>query len=130
KTTLLMALLRAVDVPCRLHGATIHKRLQRGVVTGLLYRIAPDNILHSWAEVEVGDRWIELEGVILDSDYLAGLRRTLGTRGAVLGYGAGTDDIGDPPVSWCGQDTAIQKTGINADFGLFDDPDDFYRAHG
>ena len=51
KTTLLMALLRAVGIPARFHGATIHKRLQKGVVQGLLYRIAPENILHSWAEV-------------------------------------------------------------------------------
>lgn len=32
KGTLLMALLRAVGVRCRLHGFTIHKALQRGVI--------------------------------------------------------------------------------------------------
>ncbi|MDZ4253282.1 MAG: transglutaminase family protein, partial [Sulfuritalea sp.] len=37
KTILLMALLRAAGVPCRLHGATIHKRLQQGIVSGLLF---------------------------------------------------------------------------------------------
>lgn len=69
-------------------------------------------------------------GVILDADYLAGLRNTVASTGAFLGYGAGTDDIADPPVAWVGTDTAIQKTGVNGDFGTFDDPDDFYRAHG
>lgn len=34
KTSLLMALFRAADIPCRFHGATIHKRLQKGVVNG------------------------------------------------------------------------------------------------
>ncbi len=34
KATLLMALLRAAGIPCRFHAATIHKRLQRGVLTG------------------------------------------------------------------------------------------------
>ena len=51
KTILLMALLRGVGIPCRLHGATIHKQLQKGVVTALWYRLAPTNIVHSWAEV-------------------------------------------------------------------------------
>ena len=47
KTTLLMALLRALDVPCRFHGFTIDKSLQRGVVPELIYPITPQNILHS-----------------------------------------------------------------------------------
>lgn len=51
KATLLMALLRALGVPCRLHGFTIHKGLQRGIVPELVYGIAPENILHSWVEV-------------------------------------------------------------------------------
>ncbi len=44
KATLLMALLRAAGIPCRFHAATIHKRLQRGVLTGLTYRLAPKQI--------------------------------------------------------------------------------------
>jgi hypothetical protein len=131
KTTLLMALLRAVGVPCRIHGATIHKRLQKGVVTGLFYWLAPRSIIHSWAEVRLGDRWIALEGVIVDRRYLAGLRAHVADRrGAFLGYGVGTDNLGAPPIDWRGEDTAIQMTGIDADLGTFDDPDAFYAAHG
>lgn len=131
KTTLLMALLRAAGVPCRFHGATIHKRLQKGVVDGFFYRLAPESIIHSWAEVEFDGRWVGLEGVILDDEYLAGLRQTVAAGGgAFLGYGAGTDDIEDPPVEWCGTDTAIQATGVNQDFGIYDGPDEFYACHG
>ncbi|MGO4204759.1 transglutaminase domain-containing protein [Rhodococcus sp. TAF43] len=130
KTTLLMTLLRAVDVPCRFHGATIDKSLQKGVLDGILYRLAPRDILHSWAEVRFEDRWVELEGVILDADYLTGLRDTVASGGAFLGFGAGTEDIGDPPVAWTGTDTAIQKTGVNRDLGTYDNPDAFYRKHG
>jgi transglutaminase-like putative cysteine protease len=48
KGTLLMALLRGVGVPCRFHGFTIDKTLQKGAITGLAYRLAPRNIVHSW----------------------------------------------------------------------------------
>lgn len=131
KTTLLMALLRATGIECRFHGATIDKALQRGVMVGLLYRLAPRSIIHSWAEVNVGGRWIGLEGVILDLDYLAGLRvHTNCSAGAFLGYGVGTDDLASPCIQWRGSDTRIQSTGINRDFGVFDDPDSFYRSHG
>lgn len=131
KTTLLMALLRGTGIGCRFHGATIHRRLQHGVMIAPMYWLAPRNIIHSWAEVRVDDRWVGLEGVILDAAYLDGLRSRTGRRqGPFLGYGVGTMDLANPPVDWNGTDTFIQATGINRDFGVFDDPDDFYRAHG
>jgi len=42
----------------------------------------------------------------------------------------GTDDLDAPPILWEGTDTAIQATGINHDFGAFDDPDAFYDRPG
>ena len=51
KGTLLMALLRGSGIPCRLHGFTIDKALQKGAVTGTAYLLAPRSILHSWVEV-------------------------------------------------------------------------------
>src|SRR5690554_1453199 len=45
KATLLMALLRATDVPNRIHGFTIDKALQKGAITGIWYRLSPKNIL-------------------------------------------------------------------------------------
>lgn len=131
KATLLMALLRAVDVPCRFHAATIHKRLQRGVVTGVVYRLAPEQILHSWVEVLVDGDWKRLEGVILDEDYLDGLRCRLGhPAGRVVGYAAGTDDLRRPAVEWTGDHTEIQMAGVERDLGVFDDPDAYYATAG
>ncbi len=130
KTILLMALLRASGIPCRFHGATIHKSLQKGVVTGLAYRLAPDDIVHSWAEIEVDGRGVALEGVILDARYLDGLRSAVCATGPLLGYGAGTEDIADPPIDFIGRDTFIQFTGVNNDLGVYDDPDEFYARHG
>lgn len=131
KTTLLMALLRAVGVPCRFHGATIQKELQKGVVNGMFYRLAPSEIVHTWAEVQVDGKWTSLEGVILDGPYLDGLRRRFPDEdGPFLGYGVGTDNLADPPIDWQGDDTAIQATGLARDHGVFPDPDGFYSSVG
>lgn len=129
KGTLLMALLRAVDVRCRLHGFTIHKELQRGVVPELVYPLAPNEIVHSWVEVETGSGWVNLEGFILDSAFLSALQSTFSETTSLCGYGAGTDCLQAPPVEWTGGDTYIQETGIVQDFGTFDAPDDFYASH-
>ena len=129
KGTLLMALLRALGIPCRFHGFTIDKGLQRGIVPELIYPIAPRNILHSWIEAELEGQWIDLEGFILDSAVLTALQARFPERTKLCAYGAGTDRLHAPEVTWTGQSTYIQKTGINHDFGVFDSPDEFYARH-
>ena len=129
KGTLLMAFLRALGVPCRLHGFTIHKALQRGVVPEAVYPIAPAEILHSWVEVWTDGRWIELEGFILDESFLGSLQQAFDGTESLCGYGAGTDRLSAPPVEWSGENTHIQKTGIARDFGTYDTPDLFYADH-
>ena len=46
-----MALLRACGILCRVHGFTIDKKLQKGAMTGFVYRNVPQNVFHSWVEV-------------------------------------------------------------------------------
>jgi transglutaminase-like putative cysteine protease len=130
KTTLLMAILRALGVPCRFHGFTIDKALQKGAITGIAYRMAPGRIIHSWVEVWFDERWVNLEGVILDNSYLASLQQRFRGSRSFCGYGAATPDLSYPPVEWSGGDTYIQKEGINQDLGVFDSPDAFYALHG
>ncbi len=130
KGTLLMGLLRAAGVPCRFHGFTIDKALQKGAITGMAYRLAPRQIIHSWVEVWFESRWVCLEGFILDADYLHSLQRRFPEAKRFCGFGAATPDLSAPAVDWRGLDTFIQNEGIVGDFGTFDDPDAFYSRHG
>lgn len=130
KSTLLMALLRALGIPCRLHGFTINKALQKGALSGIWYKLSPENILHSWVEVNYKDSWYNLEGVILDKKYLTELQNKYkNCSGTFCGYGVYTDDFQNPAIDWNENNTYIQKLGINQDFGIFDSPDDFYKEH-
>ena len=130
KATLFMALLRATGVPCRFHGFTIDKALQKGAITGLAYWLAPRSIIHSWVEVQLDGRWINLEGFILDAAYLQRLQARHPGATRFCGFGAATPDLQAPGVDWRGTDTYIQKDGINHDFGVFESPDAFYARHG
>lgn len=130
KSTLLMALLRAVNIPNRLHGFTIDKALQKGAITGIWYELSPSNILHTWVEVYIEEKWFNLEGVILDKIYLQKLQSINSHKTATFcGYGAYTDNFLNPPIEWNLNDTYIQDKGINQDFGIFESPDDFYKKH-
>jgi hypothetical protein len=131
KGTLIMALFRKCGIPCRFHGFTINKALQKGAISGIAYVFAPRNIIHSWVEIWHHDRWINLEGFILDNTYLMSVQEQFKENvGAFCGYGIATTSLKQPEVEWRGTDTYIQKEGINHDFGIFDSPDDFYTKHG
>ena len=75
KATLLMALLRSVNIPCRLHAFNVSKDFQKGALPQIIYLLAPKYILHTWVEVFFNDKWIALEGVIIDKDYLYTVQR-------------------------------------------------------
>ncbi|ERI91380.1 hypothetical protein HMPREF1982_03339 [Clostridiales bacterium oral taxon 876 str. F0540] len=130
KGTLFMALLRAVGVPCRIHGFTIDKKLQKGAMTGLIYWIAPKSIVHSWVEIQFEEHWYNLEGFILDREYLKKLQEKFSDcKASFCGYGAATNNFQNPQIDWCRNDTYIQKEGINHDFGVFCSPDEFFEKH-
>lgn len=130
KGTLFMALLRSVGIPCRIHGFTIDKRLQKGAMTGLIYKLSPQSIIHSWVEVQYMEHWYNLEGFILDSVYLNKLQEKFSDcTNSFCGYGTATDNFQNPQVDWNVNDTYIQKEGINHDFGVFHSPDEFFEKY-
>lgn len=130
KGTLFMALLRAAGVPCRLHGFTINKSLQKGAMKGLLYKLSPQNITHSWVEVLYMNHWYQLEGFILDRVYLKKLQESFpDCTTSFCGYGVASNNFQDPQIDWNANDTYIQKEGINQDFGVFPSPDEFFENH-
>jgi transglutaminase-like putative cysteine protease len=130
KTNLLMALYRAVGIPCRLHGFTIHKELQKGALTRFVYLMAPREIVHTWTEAWLHDRWVTLEGLILDATYLRSVQsRFPKCSHPFLGYAVATPNLQRTTTDWTGGDTFIQREGIAREFGIFSSPDVFYAVH-
>ena len=130
KGTLFMALLRAVGIPCRVHGFTIDKKLQKGAMTGIVYRNAPQNVFHSWVEVLYQGRWYELEAFILDSQYLNNLQNLHPEcNGSFCGYGVAVSDFRNPVIDWNCNNTYIQSEGINQDFGIYNSLDELLKEH-
>ncbi len=125
-----MSLMRACGIPCRIHGFTIDKSVQKGIITGAAWLMAPKNIIHSWVEVRYGEKWIILEGVILDGAFLESLQARFSGQKIFNGFGVSTPNLSDLQVEWKGEDTFIQNMGIDHDFGIYDSPDDFYSRHG
>lgn len=130
KGILFMALLRACSIPCRIHGFTIDKKLQKGAMTGFVYRKAPNNVFHSWVEVYLEGTWYELEAFIIDKKYLDNLQAINSKcMGAFCGYGVAVKDFRHPILDFNRNDTYIQSEGINHDFGIYASPDELLKEH-
>ncbi len=130
KGTLFMAILRACGIPCRVHGFTIDKLLQKGAMTGFVYKNAPKNVFHSWVEVYLEDVWYELEGFIIDKAYLTKLQNlNKDCEGGFCGFGVAVTDFKNPVIDFERNNTYIQKEGINQDFGVYDSPDALLLEH-
>ncbi|PCM44230.1 transglutaminase-like domain-containing protein [Marinobacter sp. ANT_B65] len=130
KSTLFMALLRALEIPCRFHGFTIFNTLQSGAVPVYLMPLAPERILHSWVEVLLDGEWINVEGFIIDQMFLTQIQRAFPDRTGFSGYGISVPCLQKPDNEFNGNDTYIQAEGIADDFGRFDTPDEFYGKYG
>lgn len=103
---------------------TWHKKYTRA--SGWAYRERP--ILN--------ERWIVLEGVIMDRPYFVAVRRLLLESGRTMGYAigmtpevlAGCDD--GRCLDWGGEhDVTCQMTAVAADHGAAADAEAFYRQH-
>ncbi len=131
KSILLMALLRATGIECRIHGFFIDKILQKGAMNGLIYKLAPKKILHSYVEVMVQSTWYNLEGFILDKKYLMAIQKKMipNKDGSFFGYGIATKKFYHPEIDFNSCDTFIQKEGIVEDLGIFDNPDLFLKVY-
>ena len=130
KGILFMALLRGVNIPCRIHGFTVDKIIQKGTLTGLPYILSPKEIVHSWVEIYYQGKWLNLEGFILDKIYLNKLQeKFMDCKSNFCGYAVAVKDFKNPPIEWNENDTYIQSEGIVKDFGVFESPDELFSKH-
>ena len=130
KGTLLMALFRAVGIPCRLHGSEVSKYFQEGATSGLISKLAPESVVHTWVEVSYQNKWIALEGVITDEAYVQGVKKKCREHiGDFKGYAISVSDLKTLDLNWNGEDLFVQNTSVVEDYGVFDSPDDFFKEH-
>lgn len=130
KATLLMTLLRAVGIPCRLHGSEVDKDFQQGVTSGLIAALAPDTVVHTWAEAFYQGKWIALEGVITDEAYVCAVKRQYKENEGPFAHCAiSVPELKALSLEWNGTDLFVQNGSVVKDFGVFDDPDTFFEAH-
>lgn len=128
KSTLLMALLRGVGIPCRLHVTTISNIIFRGLVPSYMRTFLMKDTYHAWVEPLYNNAWLPLEGHIIDLPYIKKLHKKYPDyMGSFYGYGMAVLNFKNPDTLWSGSPTYVQNKAIMEDLGVFDTPDSFFE---
>ncbi len=129
KATLLIALLRALEIPARLHGAKVTKEFQKSLMPNVMAKLAPAIFVHTWAEVFYGGEWIALEGVITDKVYIEALKKRYPNQGKFFDYAVAVEDLENLQLDWIGKDTFVQSLAVVEDLGIYGAPDEFFAEY-
>ena len=130
KSTLLIALLRAVGIPCRFHAMTMSKVIFRGLLPGLSYKMAIKPLYHAWVEVQYNNKWLAMEGHIVDRPYIAKLQTKFPDyMGSFYGYGIAVLNFRNPNNRWSETNTYVQNLAIEEELGVFNTPDTFFSQY-
>ena len=91
KSTLFLALCKAVNIPARIHFSLIKREVQHGVFPEFLYFLLPKQLSHSWIEIKIADKWIRIDGYIDDLVYFRGAIDQLTKSGWNIGFAIACD---------------------------------------
>lgn len=124
KGMLLVALLRALQVPARLRFVSLPVSFLRGIVEP-----EESTIMHAMAEVLIDNHWFVTDSYVPDALLSAGARHKLLAEGRRMGYSIHIngsekwDGMSDASAQCCLADATSLPV---VDWGIADDPESFY----
>jgi len=128
KANLLVALARAACLNVRIHFSSINKEIQRGIFPKWVFERFPDELSHSWVEVEIDGRWRRIDSFINDIDYYQAGKRALRERGWKTGYSISCESGESNPEFNIDEEKFVQMDAVTGDHGVYEDPADYYRS--
>lgn len=123
KTTLTIALLRAINIPARYHCGSVSKDLFQNTIPKWAYPFTPSIIPgHCWTEVYMNDKWTAIENVV-DLKLYEGIqsKMLLDKQDISIGCGLSEDKF---EREWDGKtDILMQDGALAEDTGTFSNAD-------
>ena len=125
KTTLTIALLRAINIPARYHCGSVSKLLFINTIPKWAYPLTPKLIPgHCWAEVFINDKWTAIENVV-DLKLYEGIQCKMlnENQKESIGCGLSKDKF---QKEWDGKtDILMQDGALEVDAGTFSNADEY-----
>ncbi|OUR95793.1 hypothetical protein A9Q84_14930 [Halobacteriovorax marinus] len=128
KTILFYEMLNYFNFNVRARFSTIDKFIQRGFFPRLMMWIAPDEIGHSWIEVELNGKWIQLDGYINDQLLFKGAMIMNKKRNWKTGHSVADSECGASTDFSMNNDKFVQMEAVKTDFGATRDVMTYVRS--
>lgn len=128
KATLLLALCRTSGIPARIHFSLISKDIQRGFFSGIAYWLMPQNISHSWIEVEIEGKWRRIDSFINDTPLHKAAEDELARRGWKIGFSLALSNGHASADLNIDEEAFEQMAAVTDDHGVWDDPGDYFAS--
>jgi transglutaminase-like putative cysteine protease len=126
KSTLMLALLRSLEIPARMRFVTMKSDFLRGIAD-----LGGDPIEHAYTELLLDGQWLALDSYVVDPRLAVAAKTRLKIEGRKLGYGMHRDGT----IHWDGRSNAFSQFTVDDadsmplhDWGAFDDPYQFYSS--
>ncbi|HEN5573913.1 TPA: transglutaminase family protein [Legionella pneumophila] len=129
KSTLFLALCKALNIPARIHFSLIKREIQHGVFPEFLYLLLPKQLSHSWIEINIDNKWLRIDGYIDDLVYFRGAIDQLTKSGWDIGFAIACDEEKLSPEFNPNEEKFEQMCAVTEDHGIWNDPIEYYQSN-
>lgn len=128
KTLLLFEMLRYFNFNVLAHFSTIDKNIHRGFFPNWMFWIVPEEIGHSWIDVEIKGKWVKLDGYINDQELFKGAMIINKSRNWKVGHSVADGACGASSDFSLDNDKFVQMEAVKVDFGSTRDALTYMRS--
>ena len=128
KTTLFLALCKAIDVPSRVHFSLIKKEIQKGIWTGIFFKLLPKELSHGWIEVLVDGKWRKIDSYINDEILYRAGKEKLKEYGWKTGFSISCEKGVSSASFNIKEEQFVQMDAVILDHGVYNEPYDYYSS--
>ncbi|MDX1957674.1 MAG: transglutaminase domain-containing protein [Leptospiraceae bacterium] len=126
KGVLFTRLLKDVGINSQLHFITTKKKFLEGAIPSFFYGLLPEEISHSYAEVNISGKYLKVDSYIVDKALHRAILNLLFEKNLHSGFGVYS---GSSP-EWDGKTNNFvqikEKESILEDHGSFEEPEDYF----
>lgn len=128
KTTVFLALCKALNIDAKIHFSLIKKEIQRGLFKGIVYEMMPKELSHSWIDILINGNWVRLDTYINDKNYYNAAKQELKKDNIDIGYSVACSNSPSGIEFDINNKKFVQMDAVTEDHGVWDDPVDYYNS--
>jgi hypothetical protein len=128
KSIVFKALCDATGLESRIHYASIDKAIHTGLYKGIVYKLMPPEISHSWIEVNYNGKWVAIDNYVNDIRFYEKGKALLRAQNRKVGYSVSCSKMESSADFSLQGDKFVQMDSVRADHGIYAKPEEYFDS--